>query len=146
MGVVMLSSVRGVGRKGQIVNVKRGFARHHLVPKGLAVFGTWENIDSYADPTLVEDATLKARVQAERGRLPFDWVDDIRLKFVRWAREDNLASLLEPITMWDLLEEVSENHELDLLPGNVDMPEGGISDVGTHQVPVRIAFRNPESA
>jgi len=144
--VVMLEHVRGLGRKGQIVNVKRGYARHHLVPKGLAVFGTWENIDMYADPALVEDPALKARVASERGRLPFDWVDEIRLRFVRWAREDDLQIFLEPVTVWDVLETLSAKHELDLLPGNLDMPENGLCLVGTHEVPVRIAFRSPETA
>lgn len=75
-----------VGVKGQIVHVKRlravisgpsaprrGYARHHLVPNGLAAFGTWENIDMHADPGLIEDPTLKARVATQRGQLPFDW-------------------------------------------------------------------------
>eukprot|EP00933_Yihiella_yeosuensis_P047965 TRINITY_DN43969_c0_g1_i1.p1 TRINITY_DN43969_c0_g1~~TRINITY_DN43969_c0_g1_i1.p1 ORF type:complete len:283 (+),score=67.02 TRINITY_DN43969_c0_g1_i1:51-851(+) len=144
--VVLLKSVRGVGQKGQIVNVKRGYARHFLVPKGLGVFGTWENIDAYADPLLVDDPTLKARVESERGRLPFDWVDDVRLRFVRWAREDHLSILLEPISTWDILEELSANHELDLLPTNLELPAEGISQVGLHEVSCRITFRNPESA
>jgi len=144
--VVMMEHVRGLGKKGQIVHVKRGYARHNLVPKGLAVFGTWENIDAYADPELVEDPTLKGRVAAERGRLPFDWVDDIRLRFVRWARDDDQLALREPITTWDVLAELSSGHELDLLPSNIELPEGGIQRVGVHELPVRIAFRNPESA
>lgn len=144
--IVMLETVRGIGKKGQIVSVKRGFARHHLVPKGLALLGTWENIDEYADHTLVEDPTLKARMLSDRGRLPFDWVDDIRLQFVRRAREDQLDMLLEPITVWDILQELSSNHELDLLPGNLDIPEGGVLKIGLTEVAARIAFRDPESA
>lgn len=144
--VVMLQTVRGVGQRGQIVSVKRGFARHHLVPKGLAVFGTWENIDMYADPALVDDPSLQARAREHRGRLPFDWVDEIDLLFVRWAREDDFSVLLEPITIWDVLMELSTDHELDLLPGNLEMPEEGFSKVGEHEVAVKIAFRNPESA
>lgn len=142
----MLKKVKGLGEKGEIVNVKRGYARHQLVPKGLAVFGTWENIDAYADPDLVEDPAVKARVATERGRLPFDWVDDVRLQFVRWAREDELHTLLEPISVWDILQSLSTDHELDLLPTNVDLPEGLITQVGVHEVPVRIAFRSPEAA
>lgn len=144
--VVMLQSVQGVGKKGQVVSVKRGYARHHLVPKGLALLGTWENIDEFADPELVVDPTLKGRVAAVRGRLPFDWVDDIRLRFVRWAREDQLDVLLEPVNVWDLLAELSNNHELDLLPTNVEFPQGGITSVGLTEVPVRIQFRDPERA
>lgn len=144
--VVMLTTMRGIGRKGQVVSVKRGYARHHLVPKGLALLGTWENIDEYADPALIEDPALKGRVASERGRLPFDWIDEVRLRFVRWARQDQLEVLLEPITVWDVLQELSENHELDLLPGNIEVPEGGLTRVGSTEVPVRIAFRDPESA
>lgn len=144
--VVLLQTLRGIGRKGQVVSVKRGYARHHLVPKGLALLGTWENIDEHADPALVEDPALKGRVASERGRLPFDWVDEIRLRFVRWAREDKLDTLLEPVTVWDMLQELSDSHELDLLPGNLEVPEGGLTLIGTSEVPVRILFRDPESA
>jgi len=144
--VVLLEPVRGLGPKGKIVNVKRGYARHFLVPKGLAVFGTWENIDEFADPALVDDPLTKAREVVERGRLPFDWVDEIRMRFVRWARDDQPKVLLEPITQWDVLEELSVSHELDLLPGNLTMPEGGIVDVGMHEIAAKIAFRNPEAA
>merc|ERR1712224_349765 len=127
---VMLESVPGIGKKGQIVHLKRGYARHVLVPKGQAVFGTWENIDMYADPALVEDPSMKARVASARGRLPFDWVDELKVRFVRWAREDEADVLLEPINQWDLLRELSDRYELDLLPGNLDFPDGGISTTG----------------
>lgn len=143
---VMLETVKGIGKKGQIVHVKRGYARHNLVPKRLAVFGTWENIDMYADPELVEDPTLRGLAATARGRLPFDWVDEIRLRFVRWARDDDLSVLRDPITVWDVLAELSSGHDLDLLPSNVDLPSGHISGTGVHEVPVRISFRNPESA
>eukprot|EP00811_Abedinium_folium_P003966 NODE_13648_length_1154_cov_5.843233.p1 GENE.NODE_13648_length_1154_cov_5.843233~~NODE_13648_length_1154_cov_5.843233.p1 ORF type:complete len:308 (-),score=80.06 NODE_13648_length_1154_cov_5.843233:230-1078(-) len=144
--VVLLQTVRGLGQKGAIVSVRRGYARHNLVPKGLAVLGTWENIDEFADSSLIEDPTLKGRVTAEVGRLAFDWVGEIRLEYVKLAREDQLSTLLEPITVWEVLKDLSDRHELDLLPGSIDLPEGGITEVGVHEVPVRIAFRNPETA
>lgn len=144
--VVLLRNVKGLGQKGMIIDVKRGYARHQLVPKGLAVFATWENIDFYADPELVDDPAVKARVASERGRLPFDWVDDVRLQFTRWAREDDMQTLLEPVSVWDVLQELSAYHELDLLPANLDLPEDGIVQVGVHEVPVRISFRSPDAA
>jgi len=144
--VVMLESVPKLGRKGQIVSVKRGYARHHLVPKGLALFGTWENIDAYADPAMVADPSLKAKAEGVRGRLPFDWINEICLQFIRVAREDNLKLLETPISLWDLLEELSEQHELDLLPSNIEVPAEGISEVGLHELPVQIPFRSVTSA
>lgn len=144
--VVLLENVRGIGKKGQIVSVRRGYARHNLVPKGLGVFGTWENIDLHADPDLVEDPALKGQLGEVRGRLPFDWVGELELRFVRKARDDQDDMLLEPLTVWDILEELSNDHELDLLPANLELPAGGILKTGLHEVPVRITFRNPQSA
>jgi len=144
--VVLREAVRGVGKKGQIVTVKRGYARHFLVPQGLGVFGTWENIDVFADPELVEDSLLHGQVAEQRGRLPFDWVGEIRLRVVRRARDDDATFLVEPVTRWDVLHELSQHHELDLLPANLELPEVGIETVGLHTVPVRLAFRSPEVA
>lgn len=142
--VVLKETIRGLGRRGQIVHVKRGYARHHLVPKGLAVLGTWENIDEFADPALVADMTLRSKAVVERGRLPFDWVDEISLHFVRWAREDDFGALLEPLTAWDLLEVLSQDHQLDLLPHDLDMPVTGFIQTGKYDVPIQISFKNPE--
>merc|ERR1712224_1189464 len=71
---------------------------------------------------------------------------EIRLRFARWAREDSATTLLEPITVWEVLEQLSEDHELDLLPGSLDVPESGFTSTGMYEVPVRISFRNPEVA
>ena len=37
MRVIMLSDVKGIGKKGQIVEVKDGYAANFLIPKGFAV-------------------------------------------------------------------------------------------------------------
>ena len=36
MRVIMLSDVKGIGKKGQIVEVKDGYAANLLIPKGLS--------------------------------------------------------------------------------------------------------------
>lgn len=48
--VVLLRDSPPLGRKGDIVDVARGFANHRLIPHGIAVYATWENIDLAADP------------------------------------------------------------------------------------------------
>ena len=40
MKVLLRSDVRGVGRRGDIVEVKAGFARNYLVPSGQAIAAT----------------------------------------------------------------------------------------------------------
>ena len=51
---LLLEDVEGLGRKGEIVNAKAGYARNFLVPKGFALM---------ADPRTLR---MQARLQAER--------------------------------------------------------------------------------
>ncbi len=51
---LLLEDVEGLGRKGELVNAKAGYARNYLVPKGFALM---------ADPRTLR---MQARLQAER--------------------------------------------------------------------------------
>ena len=44
MKVVLLENVRKVGSIGEIIDVKRGFARNYLISKKKALFASKENI------------------------------------------------------------------------------------------------------
>ena len=141
--VVMLKNVKGVGKEGQIVFVKRGYARHHLVPKKLAVYGSlWENIDQYADWSLMEDPTRGGMVVEERfEKQPFDWISDIKLHFVKTTDEHDSTTLLKPVTVSDILEELSETHDLDLMESNLTTPPEGYPKTGKYPLSLQVPFR-----
>jgi large subunit ribosomal protein L9 len=40
MKVVLLKDVKGLGKKGEVVDVKDGFARNFLIPKGVALYAS----------------------------------------------------------------------------------------------------------
>ena len=44
MKVILLENVRKIGSIGEIIDVKRGFARNYLIPKKKALFASKENI------------------------------------------------------------------------------------------------------
>lgn len=47
MQVILMQKVQNVGELGQTVNVKPGFARNYLIPQGLAVLATPENVAAF---------------------------------------------------------------------------------------------------
>jgi large subunit ribosomal protein L9 len=47
MKVILKSDVKDLGRVGEVVNVKDGFARNYLVPQGLAVEASTKNVKSF---------------------------------------------------------------------------------------------------
>ncbi len=62
--VLLRRSVEAVGRVGEVVRVKPGFARNYLLPYGIAVLPTKENL------RLVEkDKAVEALEEAEKAKL-----------------------------------------------------------------------------
>jgi len=62
MEIILMNNVENLGRMGDTVSVKRGFARNYLIPKGLAV------VSSEAHRKLVA-ARLKQEAKREDHRL-----------------------------------------------------------------------------
>jgi large subunit ribosomal protein L9 len=44
MQVILKEDVPNLGRSGDVVNVKPGYGRNYLIPRGLAVFATQKNV------------------------------------------------------------------------------------------------------
>ena len=49
MNVILLERIEKLGQMGDLVNVKSGFARNFLLPKGKAVFASKENIKDFEE-------------------------------------------------------------------------------------------------
>ena len=145
--VVLTKDIPGLGSKGEILNVKRGFARNVLVPEGSAVYGTlWENIDAFADPL-----KLKAKKFEDESKLnikiaPFDWINSVRLEFLRETEpvtgKNSTGKLTESVTVGDILNALSSLEQTDLLPSQITFPKDGITSVGLHTIPVQLALGN----
>jgi len=60
MRIILLEDIENVGRKGEIVRVKDGFARNYLIPKGVAIKVTDSNIK------MIEEKKKKLEKERER--------------------------------------------------------------------------------
>lgn len=140
--VVLLRDIEGLGQKGSILEVKRGFARNVLVPKGLAVYGTvWENVDAYADPKIgLKQEGEKSTLDHGSTAVPFEWLNSVRIEFVRES-VSSTNMLVEPVNIFEILSALSTQEQIDFLPAQVSLPPEGILTLGKHVVEVQLDLK-----
>lgn len=72
MKVILQQDVKGKGKKGQMIEVSDGYARNYMLPRGIAVEATADNINTMrmTDKARIERETRKrAEAVATRDRL-----------------------------------------------------------------------------
>ncbi len=77
MKVILLEPMENLGDVGAVINVKPGYARNYLLPRGIATLATESNLK-----------TLEAKIRAQA-----------RKAATRKAEAERLKELLEPITL-----------------------------------------------
>ena len=87
MKVILLNHIDKVGRKGEIVTVKRGYARNFLIPRELALYATPQNMKQLG--------SIQAKAEEEEQKLLAelkkldDKIRSISLAFVRKVDEND---------------------------------------------------------
>lgn len=130
MRVVLLSDVRNAGRRGEVVNVKPGYARNYLMPNGLALPATPGNIKVFEqqrkkiDIAHAKERDAAAAVAAQLAGLR------LRIK----KRVGETQTLYGSVTASDVAQLLAEKG-VEIDRRKLDLA-GGIKTLGDHTVRV----------
>ncbi len=132
MKVILLKDVDGLGKEGDLVNAKTGYARNFLLPNGLALEGTPANIKVW-----------EQQVQERKEKDAQDKQEALELKEKLDQTEITIAvkagasgRLFGSITSQDIVEELAKKgYSIDKKKIELKNP---IKEKGTTKVPVRI--------
>jgi large subunit ribosomal protein L9 len=130
--VILREDIKTLGRAGEMVRVKPGYARNYLLPKGLAYEATEGNKKRVAAETRVRAARNQAeRVEAERVAAT---LNDVVLTLTGKAGEE--GKLFGSITSQDIADALAQQgHSVERRRIELEHP---IKTTGTHNVTVRL--------
>lgn len=132
MEVILREDVQSLGKAGELVRVKPGYARNFLLPKGLAYEATEGNKKRIAAESRARQARhATERTEAEQlaSRLG-------ALSIALVAKAGEGERLFGSITSQDIADAVmAQGIELDKRKIDLEHP---IKTLGTHTVPVRL--------
>jgi large subunit ribosomal protein L9 len=132
MEVILREDVKSLGKAGQLVRVKPGYARNFLLPRGLAYEATEGNKKRIA----AESKARETRASQDRSEAQSlaDELAKVHLTLTAKAGEGD--RLFGSITSQDVAEALAKaGHQIDRRKLELDHP---IKSVGEHQVPVRL--------
>jgi len=133
MKVLLRSDIAGVGKKGEIVEVAKGFARNFLFPTGSALVATGgieAQAASMRKSRALRDAQDKESAQHVAGVLGAATVTIS-------ARAGAEGRLFGSVTTTDVAEAVEAQTGAVLDRRKIHLPEP-IKSVGTHVIPIRL--------
>jgi large subunit ribosomal protein L9 len=132
MEVILREDVQHLGKVGEIVKVKDGYARNYLLPKGLAYPATEANRKRIAyegERIAKQRASEKSAAEGEAARLA-----DVQLTFaVKVGEEEKLYGSVTASDIQRKLEELG----IHVDKRKIDLPEP-IRELGEFQVGIKI--------
>lgn len=134
MKVILLQDVKGLGKKGEIVNAKDGYARNFLFPKNLAKEATEGNVK-----VLEEQKTAKKIKQQEELAKAKELAEKIsELTVELKGKSGENGKLFGSITTKDVSEALKKQHKIDIDKRKMDIDGGNIKSIGTTLVEVKV--------
>jgi large subunit ribosomal protein L9 len=130
--VILREDIRTLGKAGEMVRVKPGYARNYLLPQGLAYEATEGNKKRIAAETRVRAAKNQAeRTEAERVAAS---LNQVALTLSGKAGEE--GKLFGSITSQDIADALErQGHTIERRRIELEHP---IKTIGTHGVMVRL--------
>jgi large subunit ribosomal protein L9 len=132
MEIILRADVQHLGKIGEVVKVKDGYARNYLLPKGLAYPATEANkkrITYEGERLAKQQAAERTAAEGEAAKLA-----DVRLTFpMKVGEEDKLYGSVTASDIQRKLEELG--HHVD--KRKIDLPEP-IRELGEFRVGLKI--------
>lgn len=133
MKVILLKNVDNLGKEGDLVTVKDGYARNYLLPRGIATEATKGNVKEWKLRQRAEEK--KAEAEYEEALKIKEKLDEIEIKFIKKAGEE--GRLFGSITSQDISDALKEKHNITIDKRKIAM-EDNIKTLGTTIVEIKV--------
>jgi large subunit ribosomal protein L9 len=133
MQVILKQDVDKVGRRGEIIDVSRGYVRNFLVPRGLAEMATPGKLEEVRHE--MEEAEERDRRMAERASEIAGILNKSVITIEARTGEDE--RLFGSVTAANIASAIERARDVRIDRRRIRLDEP-IKSLGTHQVPVQV--------
>jgi large subunit ribosomal protein L9 len=136
MNIILLEKINNLGDIGDTANVKAGFARNFLFPKGKALPATKRNLEDFEGRKAELLAAHDKNVATAQQRAAL--VEGQELVFEVNASDD--GRLFGSIGTRDIADTLNAKVKSDITKAEVSLPNGAIRELGTYPIGLDLGF------
>ena len=119
MKVILLKDVKGQGEAGDLVSAKDGYARNFLIPRGMAIEATAENLKKWEQEKENQENKLENELKAAIKLK--EKIEDITVKVS--AKGGSEGRLFGSITSSEVALKLKEQHDIEIDKRRIDMKD-----------------------
>ena len=133
MKVILLENVKRIGSIGEVIDVKRGFARNFLIANNKALYASKENISQVEK--IKSDLTQKDTDKKNLAKNIFEQINNKEYNVKKLSTENNeLYGSVKPTEISKLIEKIDK---LDIKPSMIQ-PTKEIKTLGKFKVKITL--------
>lgn len=133
MNVILLQDVKGLGKKGDVIKAKDGYARNFLFPKGLAKEATSGNVKVLEEQKTAKK--LKEQEELNDAKKLAEKISEMTVTIKSKAGEN--GKLFGSITTKDIAEALNKQHKIKIDKRKMDLDDN-IKSLGVTSVGVKV--------
>ena len=128
MKVILTTNVKKLGKVGELVNVKDGYARNFLLPKKMALRENKKNLEYYEK--IKEEIKINENNKLEQAKLTIENIKKLNIEFSKEA--DEKGQLYGAISKKEILNFLKEN-EVKIHSDDIIVSDQ-IRSIGEHEI------------
>lgn len=133
MKVILLQDVKGLGKAGDLVNSKDGYARNFLFPKNLAIEANEENLKKWEERKKEEAKKIEQEIEAANELKTRLENTTVTLK----VKTGSQGRLFGSITSLDVANALKEQYGIDIDKRKIELKEN-IKSLGEFEAEVKL--------
>ena len=135
MKVILLTDVKGKGKKGQMIEVSDGYARNYMLPRKLAQEATADNINTMR----MNDKATAERQARERAEAVAISKQLRELTLIVKAKGGGAGRLFGAVTTNEIADALKKNANITIDKRKLILDEN-IKNVGTYTVKAKLGY------
>ena len=133
MEVILIENIEKLGKVGDVVKVKDGYARNYLIPKKKVLRANKESLKVFDEKKSVIEAEEKKR--KEKSEEIAKKIKDLEIIIIRNAAEN--GQLYGSVTSKDIVKEILLLNKIELLNEQINLKKT-LKSIGVHEVEISV--------